>query len=96
MPNKRRWFDAARVVDAILIDNDAADQGAEVQQRAALMVVAQLVGGGLHIGDPTLGDAILDRLLHHAHKIHLERESMRKRTGAASDQKPPSKPKKID
>ena len=25
-----------------------------------------------YIGDPTLADAILDRLLHHAHKIHLE------------------------
>ena len=32
-----------------------------------------------HIGDPTLADAILDRLLHSAHKIHLEGESMRKR-----------------
>jgi len=48
-----------------------------------------------YIGDPTLADAILDRLLHHAHKIHLEGESMRKRTGA-SDQKPTSKPQKID
>ena len=32
-----------------------------------------------YIGDPTLADAILDRLLHSAHKIHLEGESMRKR-----------------
>jgi len=32
-----------------------------------------------YIGDPTLADAILDRLLHNAHKIHLEGESMRKR-----------------
>lgn len=32
-----------------------------------------------YIGDPTLADAILDRLLHCAHKIHLEGESMRKR-----------------
>ncbi len=30
-----------------------------------------------YIGDPTLADAILDRLIHSAHKIHLEgRESM--------------------
>ena len=33
-----------------------------------------------YIGDPTLADAILDRLVHSAHKIHLEGESMRKRT----------------
>lgn len=33
-----------------------------------------------YIGDPTIADAILDRLLHSAHKIHLEGESMRKRT----------------
>ena len=32
-----------------------------------------------YIGAPTLADAILDRLLHSAHKIHLEGESMRKR-----------------
>lgn len=35
-----------------------------------------------YIGDPTLADAILDRLLHSAHKIHLEGESMRKRAAA--------------
>ena len=31
------------------------------------------------ISDPTLADAILDRLIHHAHKIHLKGESMRKK-----------------
>ena len=30
------------------------------------------------IGDPTLADAILDRLIHNAHKITLKGESMRK------------------
>ena len=30
------------------------------------------------IGDPTLADAILDRLVHNAHKLHLKGESMRK------------------
>jgi DNA replication protein DnaC len=29
--------------------------------------------------DPTLGDAILDRLLHNAYRINLKGESMRKR-----------------
>jgi DNA replication protein DnaC len=31
------------------------------------------------IGDPTLGDAILDRLVHNAYRITLKGESMRKR-----------------
>ena len=31
------------------------------------------------IGDPTLADAILDRLVHNAYKIQLKGESMRKK-----------------
>lgn len=46
-----------------------------------------------YIGDPTLADAILDRLLHSAHKIHLEGESMRKRA-AAENEKTAAKGKK--
>ena len=30
------------------------------------------------IGDPTLADAILDRLVHNAHRLKLTGESMRK------------------
>ncbi|WP_175817957.1 ATP-binding protein, partial [Burkholderia diffusa] len=30
------------------------------------------------IGDPTLADAILDRLVHNAHRLTLAGESMRK------------------
>ena len=32
-----------------------------------------------HIGDPTLADAILDRLVHESYKINLKGESMRKK-----------------
>ena len=32
-----------------------------------------------HLGDPTLADAILDRLVHNAYKVGLKGESMRKR-----------------
>jgi DNA replication protein DnaC len=33
-----------------------------------------------YIGDPTLADAILDRIVHRSHRIHLQaKESMRKR-----------------
>ena len=31
-----------------------------------------------HIGDPTIADAILDRLIHNAHRIQLKGESMKK------------------
>ena len=30
------------------------------------------------VGDPTLADAILDRLVHSAYQLNLKRESMRK------------------
>ena len=34
-----------------------------------------------YLDDPTLADAILDRVVHNAHKIELKGESMRKRKG---------------
>ena len=49
-----------------------------------------------YIGDPTLADAILDRLVHSAHKIHITGlNSMRKNTVATSD-KTASTKKKVD
>lgn len=40
-----------------------------------------------NIGDPTIADAILDRLIHKAHKITLKGESMRKlRSGLTKNQ----------
>ena len=44
------------------------------------IVAAQLPVDKWHaqIGDPTLADAILDRLIHNAHKIPLKGDSMRK------------------
>lgn len=36
------------------------------------------------ISDPTLADAILDRLIHQAHKIHLKGESMRRKRPATT------------
>jgi len=45
------------------------------------IVTSQLPQNNWHeiIGDPTLADAILDRLVHNAYKINLKGESMRKR-----------------
>jgi len=38
------------------------------------------------IGDPTLADAILDRLVHSAHRIELKGESMRKKYSALTQE----------
>ncbi len=48
-------------------------------QRSTL-ITSQLPVSQWHqnIGDATLADAILDRLLHNSHKIKLKGESMRK------------------
>ena len=49
--------------------------------RRATLVTSQLPVEHWHeaLGDPTLADAILDRLVHNAYKITLQGESMRKR-----------------
>ncbi|UPT83494.1 IS21-like element helper ATPase IstB (plasmid) [Bradyrhizobium barranii subsp. apii] len=49
--------------------------------RSSTIVTSQLPVDTWHevIGDPTLGDAILDRLVHNAHRLQLAGESMRKR-----------------
>lgn len=49
--------------------------------RKSTLVAAQLPVKHWHetIGDPTLADAILDRLIHNAHKIILKGESMRRK-----------------
>ena len=49
-------------------------------QRRATVVASQLPLEHWHgvVADPSVADAILDRLLHTAHKIVLKGESMRK------------------
>jgi len=48
--------------------------------RAATLVTSQLPIDHWHeiVGDPTLADAILDRLIHNAYRIPLKGGSMRK------------------
>jgi DNA replication protein DnaC len=45
------------------------------------LVTSQLTLKHWHeqVGDPTMADAILDRLVHNAHTIHLKGGSMRKK-----------------
>ncbi|MDH2348386.1 ATP-binding protein, partial [Bradyrhizobium sp. SSUT77] len=38
------------------------------------------------IGNPTIADAILDRLVHNAYRIELKGESLRKQKQPAQDQ----------
>ena len=53
--------------------------------RRSTLVAGQLPVKHWHevIGDPTLADAILDRLIHNAHNITLKGESMRKKRKVA-------------
>lgn len=48
--------------------------------RGSTVVTSQLRVAGWHeaIGDPTLADAILDRLVHNAHRLELDGPSVRK------------------
>lgn len=54
-------------------------------QKGSLIMTSQVPIGRWHeiIGDPTLGDAILDRVIHRAHRIELKGESLRKRSAIA-------------
>ncbi len=51
------------------------------QGLTSTIIVSQVPVENWHenIGDPTIADAILDRLIHNAHKFNLRGESMRKR-----------------
>jgi DNA replication protein DnaC len=50
-------------------------------EKGSLLITSQVPVGRWHeiIGDPTLGDAILDRVIHRAHRIELKGDSLRKR-----------------
>ena len=65
--------------------------------RASTIVTSQIPVEHWHdvIGDPTLGDAILDRLVHNAHRLQLSGESMRKRTPAIKLLTPTQTPEPI-
>lgn len=60
--------------------NDLLEIMEDRHGQGATLITSQLPVTHWHeaIGDPTLADAILDRLLHNSHKIQLKGESMRK------------------
>ncbi len=53
----------------------------ERQGRSSTIITSQLPVDHWHeqIGDPTIADAILDRLIHNAHKLNLKGGSLRKK-----------------
>jgi DNA replication protein DnaC len=52
-------------------------------QRRSMILTSQMPVDHWHeqIGDPTIADSILDRLLHNAYRMELKGESMRKKLG---------------
>lgn len=68
----------------LLTDEQRRDMFEIVEDRyecRAMLIAAQLPLEHWHeaIGDPTLADAILDRIVHNAHKLALTGDSMRKK-----------------
>jgi DNA replication protein DnaC len=52
-------------------------------EKGCLLVTSQIPVNRWHelVGDPTIGDAILDRVVHRAHRIELSGPSLRDRHG---------------
>jgi DNA replication protein DnaC len=65
--------------DLLEIADDRYDKG-------SLLITSQVPVSHWHdvIGDPTLGDAILDRVIHNAHRIEPKGDSLRRRAGDRS------------
>ena len=84
-------------IDVLLIDDWAMAPLAETERRdfweicedryqtRSLILTSQLPVNRWHeqIGDPTLADGILDRIVHNAHRIEMLGETMRKNRGKA-------------
>lgn len=92
-------------VDVLVIDDWAMEPMSESERRdfweiceeryqtRSTILTSQVPVAGWHeqIGDPTLADGILDRLVHNAHRIEMNGKSMRKtKTARAQKSQPPS------
>lgn len=78
------------VIDDFLLRSLTADQAADtlevIEDRAGLrstIITSQLPISMWHeaMGDPTVADAVIDRVLHNLHRIELKGESMRRPEG---------------
>ena len=86
-------------VDALIVDDWAMMPLADAERRAfleicderyqskATLLTSQFPVATWHgqIGDPTVADSILDRLVHAAHRLEMQGESMRKKKGVRHD-----------
>ncbi len=82
-------------VDVLVVDDFAMNPLGELDrrlfleicddryQRRSTVLTSQLPVSSWHkqIGDPTIADSILDRLVHHAYRFELSGESLRKKQG---------------
>ena len=61
----------------------------ERYDRHSTLIASQVPSDHWHdiIGDPTIADAILDRLIHNAHKLSLKGKTRRDPKGETNDQK---------
>ncbi len=87
----RKRLAAIAKMDLVVIDDFAISPVGPRERNDLLELLDDRVGGRStlitsqlpvvnwheYIGDPTLADAILDRLVHNAHTLHLEGKSMR-------------------
>jgi DNA replication protein DnaC len=94
-----RLLEAIARIDVIVVDDFAmAPLGDEERRnfleicddrynRRSTILTSQLPVTSWHaqIGDPTIADSILDRLVHNAYRIEMQGESMRKKKKAKSD-----------
>jgi DNA replication protein DnaC len=65
----------------------------ERYQARSTILTSQVPVANRHeqIGDPTVGDGILDGLVHNAHRVEMTGESMRKNKTAETDARAKSK-----
>jgi hypothetical protein len=91
----RSRFARLAKVDVLVVDDWAMAPLSDLERRdfleicedryqtRSLVLTSQLPLAQWHaqIGDPTLADSILDRLVHNAHRIEMQGESMRKKRG---------------
>ena len=96
MNNRSGFFRNLAKVDLIVLDDFGLTPMADSTQRDLLEILddryakkSKLITSQLpidqwhtYLGDPTLADAMLDRLVHNSHRLTLTGESMRKRAAA--------------
>ena len=96
----RSRFTRMAKVDVLVVDDWAMAPLGDLERRdfleicedryqiRSLVLTSQLPLAQWHaqIGDPTLADSILDRLVHNAHRIEMQGESMRKKRGGKENE----------